>query len=1012
VTRIPAQEDDLLQHLPTLESRKYALAELIKQRTGLAETGAYATLVRLLNHIAELQLRLFDVDAALATANESRAIATSFRGTQDETLYVDALVWCARIHIRLDENKSAFPLLTDALALSEELKYRAGEAASHAQFGLAYIGQYEYEKAEESNNKALTIWRELNNKRAEGEALFTQGETYMLQEKQQESVETLKKAETLLREINDHVRLATTLFDLSFLAMKQGQWERALAFLNEAETFVTDKEAEPYLAGQIAMSYGLINEAYGQLETARSYFQESLTYYRDRAHDKAAGVDAGRQLARVQARLGNYALAKEQIEQDLAVAREIDKKLFIGLSYEDLGLVLLAAEANEEAKLAFLSALSYFKPDTRPWARTQSYLGQTEYVLGSMTLASEAYNKALRFFQSSDGLDYTNEAALRYALGKLALKQRNFPEAEKHLQRSINLTRVLRENASSRDLRSSFLDSVHDRYEAYVEVLMDRYFREPDRALQVRAFEVSESGRALALLDSLNDNQQELRRPSNPLLLQEETKLQKEEQQLIDRLAEAVSRNAAKSQIDEVNKQLSNVRSSYETLQARINASTKFTNLLRPTISYEEIQRQLSDSNTSLLEFSLGETHSFAWLITKDGIQSYQLADRQTIENAANTLVDILQKPPVDPDKERQLESAISDVSRLVLEPVSAQLHTARLIVIADGALQYVPFQVLKAFPNAGEPLVAQFDIVEAPSASALASVRQERMHRNSGSKMLIGFGDAIFSPDYASSSSRLNKEDANSLRADDGRNARTLPRLFQAKRELRTIAGLAGTESSLYVGYNATRHNLLNVDLSQYRILHVVTHGKLDDSQPELSGLYLSLVDANGQPLDGFVGLADIYRMHAPMDLVVLSACQTALGKELRGEGLIGLTRGFMYAGAASVVASLWQVDDAASAELMKHFYTYLLQDGMTPPAALRAAQNKIRSQPKWRSPYYWAGFTIQGDYDLNFKSPPQVTRNVEKLVAGLVISVLGVGGVQWYLRRRKGRRQLTSKR
>jgi CHAT domain-containing protein len=1001
LTPVSAQDDDFLQRLPTLESRKYALADLINQQTGLAETGAYPTLVRLLNRTGELQLRLFDLDAALASANESLAIATRFRGTQDEALYVDSLILCARVHVRRDENKLAIPLLTQALELSEKLHYRAEEAASHSQFGLAYIAQYEYEKAEASNDKALTIWRELNNKPAEAQTLVNQGETYMLREKQQESADTLKQAVAVSRELNDHARTANALFDLSFLAMKQGQWESARGFLNEAETYVTDKDAEPFLAGQIAMSYGLIYEAYGQLETARNYLQDSLTYYRDRAHDKGAGVDAGRQLARVQARLKNYTQARAQVEQDIEIAKQTEKNLFIGLCYEDLGFVLLASETPEEAKLAFQSALSYFKPDTRPWARTQSYLGQTEYLLGNTVLAGEAYNKALQFFQSPKGLDYTNEASLRFGLGKLALRQGDFAEAETQLERSINLTKVLRENASSRDLRSSFLDSVHNRYEAYVEVLMASYFQKPDHALQIQAFEASESGRALALLDSLNDNRQELRQPSNPALLQEEMELQKQEQQLIDRQTEAISRNATKSELDKVNKELDDVRSRYETLQARLNASTKFANLLRPTISYEEIKRQLTDSNTSLLEYSLGETNSFAWLITRDGIQSFRLAGKETIENAVNTLVRLLQDPLIDPDKEKQLESAINDVSRLVLEPVSTQLQTSRLIVIADGALQNVPFQVLKAFPNASEPLVAQFDIVEAPSASALASVRQERMRRDSGSRMLIAFGDAIFSPDYGPSSSVNNQ--GSSVRADEGRTARILPRLFQAKRELRNIADLAGAESSLYMGFNATRDNLLNADLSQYRILHVVTHGTLNDSEPELSGLYLSLVDANGQPLDGFVGLADIYRMRAPMDLVVLSACQTAMGKELRGEGLISLTRGFMYAGAASVVASLWQVNDAASAELMKYFYTYLLQDGMTPPAALRAAQNKIRSNPKWSSPYYWAGFTIQGDYDLNFKTSSQVTTKVEKVVVGVASSMLVLALAYWYLRRRQ---------
>jgi CHAT domain-containing protein len=276
--------------------------------------------------------------------------------------------------------------------------------------------------------------------------------------------------------------------------------------------------------------------------------------------------------------------------------------------------------------------------------------------------------------------------------------------------------------------------------------------------------------------------------------------------------------------------------------------------------------------------------------------------------------------------------------------------------------------------------------------------VRAERTHRNAGKKILVGFGDAVFSADKPTSST-----ESSASRSDQNGNAKTLPRLFYAQRELLAISDLAGSESALYTKYAATRDNLLRIDLSQFRILHVVTHGILNNAEPELSGFYLSLVDSNDQPLTGFVGLADIYNLNAPLDLVVLSACQTSLGQNQRGEGLIGLTRGFMYAGAASVVASLWEVDDEVTAELMKHFYTHMLRDGMTPPAALRAAQNTIRSQSKWKAPYFWAGFTIQGDPDVNLKAPPQfIRRSFAKFIVGgvLLVSLLAVAGY-WYRRR-----------
>lgn len=993
----PAQDqDEIARSLPTIQSRRQALSDLIAERTRLESAGDQVDLVKVINRIGEIQLKLYDLDAALAAANDARKLAKQFRGTDNEKLLVDALTLTGRVHLRRDENDLALSPLNEALDLSRKLRYRPGEAESLTQLGFTYFGLAKAEKAEQSFAQALAIWRELQNKRAEARTLALQSEAYIVNDQVEKATAVLKQAEEMWREVNEPAALANTLNLLSFIAMRQGQWQNALVYLNEAQTLLTDKEAEPYLAGQIATSFGLIYEVYGQLETAFGYLREAVAHFRDGAHDKAGTIDTATKLARVQASLRDYTGATEQIRQALALADQIGKPLYSGLCHEELGRVWLEAGVYEQAAAEFRLASDYFEKarSKRPWARAQSYLAQTEFLLGHISPAESSYQKALQFFKTKE--DYTNEAAVCFGLGKLALHQGQLDQAEKHLTRSLQLTELLRENASSEDLRSSFLDSVHDRYETYVEYLMARDQKQPGQGFDIRAFEANETGRARALLDSLNGFQRELRRPSDPALLIDEEKLQQEEQRLIDEKATLMSQDAGDDAMAQVEKQLTEVRSTYETLQARINSSEKFKDLLRPEpLTYESIKNQITDANTSLLSYSLGGKNSFAWLVTRDGLVTRKLEGKQKIDDAAGRLLKLLKTPLTSAGEEGELQTAIDEVSRLVLEPISDKLTTSRLIIVADGVLQYVPFQVLKVSADATEPLLSKFDIIDAPSASALAVVKQERMNRQHGPKLLVGFGDAVFSANYS--------QQASNDRSKQGFKSRMLPLLFHAKRELQAIGDLVGDESAFYVEHAASRDNLLKVDLSQFRILHVVTHGVLDDAQPEMSGLFLSLVDANNQPLNGFVGLADIYKMHAPLDLVVLSACHTALGKELRGEGLIGLTRGFMYAGASSVVASLWKVDDAATAELMKHFYTYMLRDGMAPPAALRAAQNQIRSQPKWRSPFYWAGFKFQGDYDLNLKTTSPVFRsNYVKLVGIGVVSVLLAAVAFWYLRRR----------
>ncbi len=177
-------------------------------------------------------------------------------------------------------------------------------------------------------------------------------------------------------------------------------------------------------------------------------------------------------------------------------------------------------------------------------------------------------------------------------------------------------------------------------------------------------------------------------------------------------------------------------------------------------------------------------------------------------------------------------------------------------------------------------------------------------------------------------------------------------------------MASVLTGDGLLASGFRASRATATGADLSHYRIVHFATHGRLNSEHPELSDIVLSLFDEAGNRQDGFLQLHEVYNLNLPADLVVLSACQTALGKEVQGEGLVGLTRGFMYAGAARVVASLWKVDDAATAKLMGEFYRAMLRDGLRPAAALRAAQVQMWRQNQWRSPYYWAAFTLQGEW------------------------------------------------
>ena len=192
------------------------------------------------------------------------------------------------------------------------------------------------------------------------------------------------------------------------------------------------------------------------------------------------------------------------------------------------------------------------------------------------------------------------------------------------------------------------------------------------------------------------------------------------------------------------------------------------------------------------------------------------------------------------------------------------------------------------------------------------------------------------------------------------------LSRLSATRWEAEQITSLVPAKNRLLaLDFAANRETATSAELSQYQIVHFATHALLDTRRPELSGIVLSLVNKEGDEQDGFLRAHEIYNLKLPAELVVLSGCRTGLGKEVRGEGLIGLTRGFMYAGAKRVAVSLWKVEDKPTAELMARFYKRMLgQEKLSAAAALRAAQLEMWKDKRWSLPYYWAGFMLQGEW------------------------------------------------
>ncbi len=473
------------------------------------------------------------------------------------------------------------------------------------------------------------------------------------------------------------------------------------------------------------------------------------------------------------------------------------------------------------------------------------------------------------------------------------------------------------------------------------------------------AFQTSELSRARSLAELLRATQANLFPGLDPQLAAQEKRLRAYLNENENAKIRLLSGKYQAAKLKALESEYQRLKAEYDQIIQDIRRrNPSYEQVIQPTAwDLRKIQEKvIADDQTVLLEYSLGSEKSYVWAVTRSGITSYELPNEKTIDPVARRVHKLLSSPPLN-GSDSELASAAQELAVMIFSPVTEHLNKRRIILVADGVLNYVPFQILPS-PSSNKLLVDDAEIINAPSASIFGELQQEAMNRQPATNLLAAFGDPVFATDYQAKDAEKNEQliATAQLRSalrdnnlnDEAFNRQGLSRLFYAKHELDSLGEVAGEKGLIVREYDATRDRFLQTDLTQFAILHLVTHGYFNPKHPQNSGFVLSDIDRDQKQMPGFVGLREIYELRAPVLLVVLSACQTALGENVRGEGVIGMTRGFMHAGASSVVASLWEVDDNATAELMKLFYSNMLKRGMKTGEALRAAQNTIRQRPE----------------------------------------------------------------
>jgi CHAT domain-containing protein len=712
-----------------------------------------------------------------------------------------------------------------------------------------------------------------------------------------------------------------------------GEWRQALNYFHRSAQLYESTGQKRDLA-MVLQNLGAAYAWLGEHHDALAQFRLVLPLARemgDRSIEGTNRVNSGVSLLE----LGDLAEARASLEEGLLIARAIEDLRMQALALRHLGR-LEDKEQRPRPALAYQRqslVLQQAIGNRRGEAFALLNIGTLQRKLGDPAAARlsirEAHAIACAF--EDQGLD----SATRLALARVEAGEGRFHEAWRELEAAIHGVESLRVNVAGQHLRGAFQLTLSEYYELAVDVLMRM-----DRPAE--ALEISERGRARGLLDLLAEAQVDVRAGGDAELLAREKELRRSINDKAAQLARAAKKGPLVAEVDALVAELRRIES-------RIRSSSpRYASLMQPeTLTLREIQRDVLDEETLLVEIALGAERGYVWGVTTDGVTTRKLPSRKEVEATARRFYEALTARNTAIDGETaqarlaRLAKAKTRIARdgarlyqMLLAGLPLQ-GKKRLLVVADGALQYVPFA---AIPVHDRPLVQRFEIVHMPSVSALAALRRETAGRRVPARTVAVLADPAFA---------------------DAR----MPRLPLAREEATSIARVAH-RAEVRLGYEATRAAAMSGELRNFRYIHFATHGVIDDRNPELSGIVLSLIDERGNPQDGFLRLHDIYNLDLQADLVVLSACQTALGKEVAHEGLVGLTRGFMYAGAERVLASLWKIDDRATSELMRRFYERMLVERMTPAAALRAVQMEMAQSPRWSEPYHWAAFVLQGEW------------------------------------------------
>jgi tetratricopeptide (TPR) repeat protein len=847
------------------------------------------------------------------------------------------------------------------------------------------------------------------------EILMNIGRMQTFLDRSQEAITSFHSSLALLQSMPDQSREvqkmeASDLVNLGRLLHDTGEIEQAMSSYAAAWKLfkeLDDKSGEAYSLQELARASYLM----GDNEAALKDYSQALDLRNAISSDdlrnqefKAALLD---EIGRVYAHTGKDELAESRFHDALDLARKVNYHFFIALTLNDAGILLLKQNKPQEAEKnhqeALLEFQQYYPENREGIAETYALWGDAQRQMGRYDLAHDHYQEALELQQQSG--DVIGEAQTRYSLGLLEsasnhpqdaldaltrsadlyrrmyhregesqvrfqmatvlLAQNDHEGAKKQVAEAIELAEQVRALTPGRALRSGYFASVQKMYRFEIDFLLANEGTIP-AVDQLLALDLLQRSQARTLVDSL-----EFRTSARIVPIDDATNARREDllrkwktqnatlQSLLQRRPDVRQINAAFQAVQQTEISIDQLEAEAQNRQPVLGffsgkrSNDKFQQLIK------QVQQQIVDGQSVLIQFYLSEPHSYAWIITPSEVNLVQLAPGPALEKDVRAILHFGAGNAWTPSQ----QVAVAEL-RKKFAPVFAAAQAKRWIVVADGELHNLPFSLFTAFP-ASRSASGPEEIVKIPSITAIAIVRKQKREIRPV-YTLAAFADPVFN----ARDSRVRGNNSSKMLPMSGMEEHTrggsFPRLIYSRDEIRLILKFVPPRKyKLFEDFAASADAASEDHLKDFRIIHFSTHSITDAARPELSTIVFSLVSRNGKPKNpGYLMLKDIYRMNLSADLVVLSSCRAAVGGQQSGEGPMSLSRAFLFAGSKAVVAPLWEVDDEASAKLMGSFYQYMLHDRLDPDRALKKAQDDLRRDPTLRNPFYWAGFEVHGDW------------------------------------------------